>query len=156
MAEIEAQERAARAGIASVAAQLAQSRWRLGQKTVSAPVTARVEDTLFRVGEWVPAGAPVLSLQEPSALKARFFIHEALLPQVKVGGKVSLRCDGCGAAVAATIRFIARNAEFTPPVIYSRENRTRLVYLVEAQLAAADALQLRAGQPLDVHLESAP
>lgn len=153
VAEIEAQARAARAGVDAAAAQLAQSDWRLGQKTVAAPVTARVEDTLFRIGEWVPAGAPVVSLLEPGAVKARFFVPEAWLPRVKAGGKVMLRCDGCAAPLSATISFVSRAAEFTPPVIYSRENRGRLVYLVEALPAPADALQLRPGQPLDVRLE---
>lgn len=156
LAEVDAQIRAAQAGIDVSSAQLAQSRWRLNQKQVAAPVSARVEDTLYRVGEWVPAGAPVVSLLEAAAVKARFFVPEALLPRIKQGGKVSLRCDGCAAPVAATISFIARNAEFTPPVIYSRENRSRLVYLIEALPAPADAGKLRPGQPLDVYLEPAP
>lgn len=153
VAEIEAQQRAARSGVDVAAAQLAQSNWRLGQKTVVAPVAARVEDTLYRIGEWVPAGAPVVSLLEPGAVKARFFVPESLLPKVKAGGKVLLSCDGCGAALSASISFVARTAEFTPPVIYSRENRSRLVYLVEALPSVADAGKLRPGQPIDVRLE---
>jgi HlyD family secretion protein len=151
--EIEAQQRAARSAVDVAAAQLAQSNWRLGQKTVAAPVAARVEDTLYRIGEWVPAGAPVVSLLEPGAVKARFFVPEPLLPRVKAGGKVLLSCDGCGAALPASISFVARSAEFTPPVIYSRENRSRLVYLVEAVPSAADAGKLRPGQPIDIRLE---
>lgn len=153
VAEIEAQQRAARSGVDAAAAQLAQSNWRLGQKTVAAPVAARVEDTLYRIGEWVPAGAPVVSLLEPGAVKARFFVPEPLLPKFKAGGKVQLTCDGCGAALQASISFVARSAEFTPPVIYSRANRSRLVYLVEALPSAADAGKLRPGQPIDVRLE---
>lgn len=154
LAEVEAQMRVARAGVNAASAQLAQSNWRLGQKAVAAPVVARVEDTLFRVGEWVPAGAPVVSLLEAGAVKARFFVPETVLPRFKVGGKVILHCDGCAAPLPATISFIARNAEFTPPVIYSRENRSRLVYLLEAIPAAIDAGKLRPGQPLDVRLEA--
>ncbi len=153
LAEIEAQMRVARAGVDAAAAQLVQTRWRLGQKQVAAPVAARVEDTLFRVGEWVPAGAPVVSLLEAGAVKARFFVPEAVLPRLQAGGQVTIHCDGCNAPIAATISFIARTAEFTPPVIYSRENRSRLVYLIEALPAPADAARLRPGQPLDVRLE---
>ncbi|MBC7483297.1 MAG: HlyD family secretion protein [Rhizobacter sp.] len=111
-----------------------------------------VEDTLFRVGEWVGAGTPVVNLLPPAALKVRFFVAEAQLPRLKPGDAVTLHCDGCAAPIEARIRFIARSAEFTPPVIYSREQRAKLVYLVEAWPAAADSSRLRAGQPVDVAL----
>ena len=59
---------------------------------------------------------------------------------------------GCGAAIPATIVFIADRAEFTPPVLYSKDNRSKLVYLVEAKPAPADAPKLHPGQPVDVAL----
>jgi HlyD family secretion protein len=131
---------------------LAQSQWRLTQKTVSAPVAARVEDTLYRVGEWVPAGSPVISLIEPGAVKLRFFVPEPQLARLAPGTVVHASCDGCGAPFDATVRFVARTAEFTPPVIYSQGSRERLLFMVEAWPKPADAARLKAGQPVDVRL----
>jgi hypothetical protein len=119
-----------------------------------APLAAQVEDSYYRVGEWVPAGSPVLSLLAPAAVKARFWVAEADLPKAQPGSQVTLRCDGCGAPMPATIRFLARNAEYTPPLIYSRDNRAKLVWMAEALPSAADAARLRPGQPLDVTLGS--
>lgn len=164
VAEIEAQLRtarlaareqtrqAAKAGSHAASAQLAQRQWTLDQKQAVAPIAAQVEDSYYRVGEWVPAGSPVLSLLAPTAIRARFWVPEEYLPKAQPGSKVSLSCDGCGAAMPATIRFLARTAEFTPPLIYSRDNRAKLVWLAEAVPGPADASRLRPGQPLDVTL----
>jgi HlyD family secretion protein len=143
---------AARAEAAAARAQLAQSEWQLAQKAVASPVAARVDDTLYRVGEWVPAGSPVVSLQEATAIKLRFFVPQPLLNAVRTGNVVQVSCDGCGAPMRATVSYVSREAEFTPPVIYSKENRARLVFLVEARPAVQDVTRLHAGQPVDVRL----
>jgi HlyD family secretion protein len=144
--------RAAEAEARAAREALAQAEWKLGQKTVAATVGGTVVDTLFARGEWVPAGAPVVTLLPPANVKARFFVPEARLGGVQVGQKVSLACDGCPAPVEAEISYIAPRAEFTPPVIYSRDNRSRLVFLVEARPAPEHAARLHPGQPLDVTL----
>ncbi|HEX5126706.1 MAG TPA: HlyD family efflux transporter periplasmic adaptor subunit [Rhodocyclaceae bacterium] len=143
---------AAKAATAAAQAQLQQNQWRLTQKAVSAPATARVDDTLYRVGEWVPAGSPIVSLLEPGAIKVRFFVAETQLAQIKQGDTVTVRCDGCGAPINARISFIADQAEFTPPVIYSKANRERLVFLVEAIPDADGIYSLHPGQPVDVEI----
>jgi HlyD family secretion protein len=129
---------------------LAQSRWREAQKIVNSPVAARVAETYFREGEWVGAGQPVVSLLPPAAVKARFFVPQAQIATLAIGQPVQVLCDGCGAAIAARISFIATQAEYTPPVIYSNEQRAKLVFMVEARPDAADAARLRPGLPLDV------
>ena len=96
-------------------------------------------------------GAPVVSLLPPGNVKVRFFVPETKLGAVAVGQKVTLACDGCG-SIAGTIVFIATQAEYTPPVIYSKDNRTKLVFLVEAKPAPEDAMKLHPGQPVDVTL----
>ena len=150
----EDEQTAARAEAVAARAALEQNRVRLAQKSVTAPVAGRIEDTLYRVGEWVNAGSPVVSLLEPGALKLRFFVPETALAQVKPGSVVSAECDGCGAPIAATVRRVASEAEFTPPVIYSKENRQRLLFLVEAWPSAQDAQRLRPGLPVQVRLAS--
>lgn len=131
---------------------LAQAQWRVTQKTQRTALAGDVVDVLFREGEWVPAGAPVLTLLPPANIKARFFVPQAVLGRIAVGAPVSLACDGCGAPINATISFIAREAEYTAPIIFSKENRARLVFMVEARPALADAPRLHPGQPLEVRL----
>ena len=133
-------------------AQLEQADWRVAQKTQRVPTAADVVDVLYREGEYVPLGGPVLTLLPPGNIKARFFVPQAVVGALSVGQAVSLRCDGCGAPIAARLSFVAREAEFTSPLIYSRENRAALVFMVEARPAPADARRLHPGQPLEVRL----
>jgi len=133
-------------------ADLAQARWREAQKVRSAPSDAMVFDVMYRVGEWVPAGAPVLALLPPGAVKLRFFVPQPVLARVAVGRQVAVSCDGCPAGLAARISFVSPQAEHTPPIIYSNESRSKLVFMVEAQ-PLGDAV-LKPGQPVDVHLQA--
>ena len=142
--------RAAEAEAAAARAALEQADWRLRQKSVTATVAGTVADTLFTRGEWVPAGAPVVSLLPPENVKVRFYIPEARLAGVQLGQQVRVACDGCAAGLDANVVFISPQAEFTPPVIYSRENRSRLVFLAEARLA--NGARLHPGQPVEVRL----
>ncbi len=144
--------RAAEAEAAAAKESLAQADWKLRQKSVTATVAGTVSDTLFTRGEFVPAGAPVVSILPATNVKVRFFVPETKLGAVKIGQKVSLACDGCGSPIDAAVSFIAPQAEFTPPVIYSKDNRAKLVFLVEAKPAAQDAARLHPGQPVDVTL----
>jgi HlyD family secretion protein len=144
--------RAAEAEAAAARESLAQADWKLRQRSVTATVAGIVADTLFTRGEFVPAGSAVVSLLPPGNVKVRFFVPEATLGSIKVGQKVSLACDGCGNAIEATVSFIAPQAEFTPPVIYSKDNRAKLVFLIEAKPSREEAMKLHPGQPVDVRL----
>ena len=148
---------AARAEAEAARAALAQSEWRLQQRVVKyeAPAGAKalVHDTFYSEAEWVAAGSPVVSLLPPGNVKLRFFVPETVVGALKLGQEVRAACDGCNAAIPAKISYISRQAEFTPPVIFSREQRTKLVFLIEARpVAPADAAKLKPGQPLDVFL----
>ncbi|MGH2746236.1 MAG: HlyD family secretion protein [Thermoleophilaceae bacterium] len=142
---------AARAEVKAAADALAQAQWRLDQRAQSAPVAASVEDTYYRPGEFVTAGAPVVSLLPPRNVKVRFYVPEAVVANVRSGDAASVRCDGCGAPIEVRVEFVAREAEFTPPVIYSRENRSKLVFLVEAKPPQPNPA-LRPGLPVEVTL----
>ncbi|NMM37569.1 MAG: HlyD family efflux transporter periplasmic adaptor subunit [Glaciimonas sp.] len=136
-------------------AQLAQVAWRVAQKSPVIPVDSAVAEVLYQEGEWVPAGGSVLSLLPPQNIKARFFVPETLLGKLHLGQTVELRCDGCSAAIAATVSFIAHDAEYTAPLIYSKENRASLVFMVEARPDLKNAYLLHPGQPLEVRLVGA-
>jgi HlyD family secretion protein len=149
------QAETARARVDEIDAQLSQARWILVQKTVTAPAAGIVDDVYYRVGEQVAAGAPVLSLLPPQNRKLRFFVPQSDLGRVAIGTNVDVHCDGCEASFAATVRFVAPQAEYTPPVIYSEAARQKLLFLVEAWPAEADALKLKPGQPVEVRLAPA-
>lgn len=129
-------------------AQLAAAKTRLARRTLESPAAGVVQQVYYRPGETVPAGKPIISLLPPGNIKVRFFVPETMVARVAIGDEVSVSCDGCASVVTAPITFIARNAEFTPPVIYSRDERTKLVYLVEARPAETE--MLRVGQPVSV------
>ena len=141
---------AARADIEAAQADLAQAKVRLDQKSIVAPTAALVHDTWFRAGESVPAGSPVVTLLPPENVKVRFFVPETMVGALAPGQGVTIRCDGCGAPIAAAITYISPQAEYTPPVIFSRDSRAKLVFLVEAKPAAGEARRLRPGQPVEV------
>lgn len=141
---------AAQAEIDAARAVVEQAQWRLAQKAQRAPQSGLVHDTFFVPGEWVPAGKPVVSLLPPQNILVRFFVPEPAVGQVRIGAKVIVSCDGCGTPIAATVSYVSTQAEFTPPVIYSKESRAKLVFLVEARPSAADAPRLKPGQPVDV------
>jgi HlyD family secretion protein len=129
---------------------LAQSEWRLAQRSMTAPAGAVVQDTYYTAGEWVPAGKPVLSLLPPENVKLRFFVPEPVVGSLKLGKVMSFQCDGCGAPMVATISHVSTQAEYTPPILYNRQSRAKLVVMVEARPATADAARLHPGQPVDV------
>jgi HlyD family secretion protein len=146
---------AARQELKAAEAQLAQADWTLAQKTQRIPVRADVADVLYREGEFVPAGSPVLSLLPPQNIKLRFFVPEAVLSSLRVGQQVNVQCDGCKAGIAARISYVASAPEYTSPLIYSKENRTTLVFMIEARTAPEQALALHPGQPVEIRLAAA-
>ncbi len=147
------QIRAQAAQVEAARAALAQAAWKLDQKSVRALQAGRVYDTLYREGEWVTAGGPVVRLLPPGNVKVRFFVPESIVGSLAVGRAVSIRCDGCASPVPATLTYVANEAEFTPPIIYSNETRSKLVFMVEAKPAPADAHKLHPGQPVSVTLQ---
>lgn len=114
-------------------AALADAEWRLSRRQEKAPAAGRIEDVFFRAGETASAGQGVVSLLTPDKLKLRFYVPEPQLTDIAIGQKVAVACDGCPPDLTATISFVARAAEFTPPVIYSLTRREKLVFLVEAK-----------------------
>jgi HlyD family secretion protein len=144
---------AAQAVVASQAAALDKAKWSFDQKQQFASASAFVHDTLYRQGEWVMAGNPVIALLPPENLKVRFFVPETALAQIKTGQNVEVSFDGAVKSYSATVNYISTQAEFTPPVLYNRENRAKLVYMIEAKFSATDAAKLRPGQPVDVELK---
>jgi len=157
---IEKQLQAAKLGARSDQAQAAQDRVRQAEAALgaaearltdiapSAPSSGRVEDVFFQPGEWVPANQPVLAFIPDDRVRLRFFAPQDGITAYAVGSEVSFTCDGCAKDLKAKITYVSPRPEFTPPVIYSREARDRMVFLVEALPTTSQGLT--PGQPIDV------
>ena len=131
-------------------AQVNTSQTRLARRSGFAPVAGTIQQIYFREGETVPAQRPVVSIMPPGNMKLRFFVPENVLPTLSIGEEVRVTCDNCAADLTAKIYFIATAAEYTPPVIYSLDERNKLVYLIQARPSKPDSL--RVGQPISVFL----
>jgi HlyD family secretion protein len=144
---------AAREVVKQAEAKVASAQVRLQQRDVVAPADGVVQEIYFRTGEIVPIGRPVLSLLPPGNLKLRFFLPQDALPRIAIGDTVTVQCDGCSQPLAAEVRFLSRQAEFTPPVIFSSEERAKLVFRAEATPQRPDLL--RVGQPVSISVGEA-
>ena len=142
--------RAAESGVKQAEQVLAQAQWRLSKRTLTAPTAGRIDDVLRDAGDVAGPQAPVLSLLPEGGVKLRVYVPEPALASIKVGSRLTVRCDGCGEGLSAAVSYVSPDPEFTPPVIYSLENRQKLVYLVEARPEPGTVLQ--PGQIVDVDL----
>ncbi|KRB29520.1 hemolysin secretion protein D [Mesorhizobium sp. Root695] len=132
-------------------ATLEQAQWRLSKRVLAAPSSGRVNDVIRNPGDTAGPTAPVISILPDGAVKLSVYIPESAFSSVKVGTLLGVHCDGCGPDVKARVSYVSPDPEFTPPVIYSLENRQKLVYLVEAR-PERDAGPLQPGQIVDVDL----
>jgi HlyD family secretion protein len=142
---------AARRNLAAADAQLAEAEAVLRERSVYAPRAGAVQDVFFREGEVVTDGRPVVSILPSANRKILFYVPERDLARVRQGAAVGVGCDNCPSGMTGKVTFVAGEAEFTPPVIFSVQTRDKLVYRVEA-VPSADAAALKPGQPVDVVL----
>jgi HlyD family secretion protein len=124
---------AAEAAVQANEAALMQAETRLSKRQVKAPSDGQVQDVYFRPGETANLGQPVLALLPPGNRRIRFYVPEPLLATIALGQTVGLSCDSCKDGLQARISFISNEAEFTPPVIFSEQERAKLVFRVEAR-----------------------
>lgn len=143
---------AADAEVRAREAALAKAEWDLSQKRQRAPKSGLVFDTLYREGEWVAAGRPVVALLPPQNVKVRAFVPQARIGTIRLGDQVAVSMDGVAQPLVGTVSFISPRVEYTPPVIYSRESRDKLVFMIEATFDPQVAADLHPGQPVDVRV----
>jgi HlyD family secretion protein len=142
------QIRAADARVTRARAALAESGARLEDMAPPAPAAGRIEDVFYQRGEWVAANQPVVALIPDDRVFVRFFVPEAEIESYRPGARIRFSCDGCPSGLSATTVYVSPRPEFTPPVIYSRESRDRMVFMVEARPKTPRTLL--PGQPVDV------
>lgn len=141
---------AARAAVAQARAARDGAAWQLAQRRLTAPAPGTIFDVIRRPGELAGPSAPVLSYLPDGAVKLRLYVPEAEVASVALGAVLHVNCDGCAGATAR-VTYVSDAPEFTPPVIYSLQNRQKLVYLIEAR-PEAGATALKPGQIVDVDL----
>ena len=143
---------AAEAEISAAQAAVDRAGWAVAQKSQTAPRAGLIYDTLYREGEFVTAAAPIVSLLPPENIKVRFFVPEAEFGALKAGGTIKVSLTGRADPLEAHISYLSLKPEYTPPILYNRENRAKLVFMVEAVFDPAAARDLHPGQPVDVTL----
>lgn len=143
---------AAEKNVVAAQAVLEQASWQLNQKTIDSQVSGLVTETLYNPGDWVPSGSPVVTILPPKNIKIRFFVPETVLGKLQAGQSVKLSCSGCQSPIEGKITYISPKAEFTPPVIFSREWRDKLLYMIEAKPDVSIADKFHPGQPIDVEV----
>jgi len=141
----------ARAAVNSARAALSAAEERLARRTVNAPEGGVIQDVFFYPGEVVPAGRPVVSLLPPERRKIVFYVDEPARALFKPGSRISVTCDSCPDDLAATVKWLSAKEEYTPPVIFSPEERAKLVFRIEAR--PDRPLALAPGQPVTVTLQ---
>jgi len=129
-------------------ARLSSSETRLVRRKVFSPASGTIQQVYYRPGEMVAPGKPIVALLPPGNIKLRFYVPEPALPKIAHGDTVTVQCDGCAGEITAKVSFISGSAEFTPPVIYSLDERSKLVFLVEARTQSPE--KLRVGQPVSI------
>lgn len=145
LAEIDAQ-------IKSSEVNVADNQWRMQRKESFSPDEGIVFDTYYNKGEFVQAGQPVLALITSQHIKVVFFVPETELAKIKLDEKIKVSADGNPKLAVGKIFYISNIAEYTPPIIYSREERQRLVFRVEANVISPQLKALHLGQPVTLEL----
>lgn len=140
-----------KAAVTAARAEVEDAETRLARRRIAAPVTGAVQEVYFRPGEYVSAGQSIVALLPPGNVKVRFYVPEPARAAMRTGEKVLVGCDGCAAGLSARISFVSREAEYAPPVIFSREERRKLVYMVEA-VPEGEARKIPVGQPVTVSI----
>ena len=143
-----AQRVAAEAGVEAARAQVDLAHSNLDDRQVRAPQAGRVDKVYFDAGEVAATGVPVVALLPPGDLTALFFVPESERADLQSGDVVRVSCDGCPIDLTAKITRMASDPQYTPPILYTREQRGRLVYRVEADVIEPKGVL--PGQPITV------
>jgi len=139
---------AAKANYDAATANMQSAKVQFEDRKVEAPVGGKVDRVFYRSGEVVGVGSPVVSILPPDELKVEFFVPEAERATLHVGDRLDLSCDGCADGLTGTVSYLASKPQNTPPIIFSRDERGRLVFMAEAKIA--DGSELLPGQPVSM------
>lgn len=127
-------------------------KWYQKKRYVRAPSTGVVNDIYYRLGEEIHAYLPIFSILDTHSYKVIFYLNELQLSQIRFGDVITMRCANCRNTVAAKINYIAKKAEYTPPILYNPQNKQHLLFRIEASIAKATGITLHPGQSVAITL----
>ena len=144
----EDQIKAQQSQIAVLTSKMKQAKWELAQKSIYAPADGVIFDTYFRKGEFVAAQKPIAAVLAPENIRIEFFVPDVGLAALHVGKKITFSCDGCSKNNPAVIHYVSPEAEYVPPLVYSLDNRDKLVFRIKANIS--NPMNFKPGQPVVV------
>lgn len=117
------------------------------------PIKGTVLTKYAEPDEITAFGKPLYKIANISEMTLRIFVSEMQLPQLKIGQEVSVKIDGLKEmkSYKGTISWIAAQAEFTPKIIQTKEERVNLVYAIKVKVKNDGSLKI--GMPAEMWIE---
>lgn len=144
---------AQRAAVRQVEAAVRQADATLDQAVIRAPFDGVVTVRNREPGEAVPAGSPVLTVENLADRWVRIYVREDRIAAVRIGEPASISTDTYpGKTYPGAVSFIASEAEFTPRNVQTTDERVKLVYAVKVRITGDSTHDLKPGMPADVRL----
>lgn len=117
----------------------------LSRCRIVSPIKGTVLETYLETGELATPGKPILKMADLSKLELKAYVSGAQLPQVQIGKEVKVLIDSSGEEMqpfTGKISWIASEAEFTPKIIQTKEERVKLMYAVKVVVENDGSLKI--------------
>ncbi|WP_291103072.1 MULTISPECIES: HlyD family secretion protein [unclassified Flavobacterium] len=120
---------------------------------ITNPISGTVLTKYSEPGEITAFGKPLYKIANISEMTLRVFISETQLSQIKMGQEALVKIDGLEEmkTYKGTISWIASQAEFTPKIIQTKEERVNLVYAVKVKVKNDGSLKI--GMPAEMWIK---
>jgi len=118
---------------------------------IKSPISGTVLETYLEMGELATPGKPILKMADLSNLELKVYVSGAQLPKVKLGNEVKVLIDAGAEEMqpfTGKISWVSSEAEFTPKIIQTKEERVKLMYALKVVVANDGALKI--GMPGEV------
>ena len=123
----------------------------LNRCMVISPTKGTVLETYVEQGELATPGKPLFKIADLDVLTLKVYVSGAQLPQVKIGQEVNVIVDKNATenqSFPGKISWISSEAEFTPKIIQTKEERVKLVYAVKVEVKNDGTLKI--GMPGEI------
>ena len=121
----------------------------LADLKIFSPLNGTISSKNYENGEYVPAGASLLSVVDLNHLWIKVYIPTDDLPRVKLNQTVKVRVSGSPQVFAGKVTCIASRGEFTPKTIQTKKERANVVFAVKVTVKNQNGI-LKPGMPADV------
>ncbi len=138
----------------SIDVQIEQIEDQLQKSIITNPIDGTVLTKYMEPNEITSFGKPLYKIADLSTLKLRIYISENQLSNIKIGQEVMVKIDSNKEMknYTGTISWIASEAEFTPKIIQTKEERVNLVYAVKIDVKNDGSLKI--GMPAEMWINS--